>query len=578
MRSDYGTRAADAEVVKIRKELESIYRQAANNIDKKMESFNNRFAANDAKYRALVDNGKMTEREYKDWLSGQVFQGKQWEAKQKQIAEVLANSNRAALDIVNTHSFNVFAANANYQTFLLEKGAKINTGFGLYNSASVARLVRDNPEILPMKKLNKAKDKAWNMRKMRSSITQGILQGESIDKVAHRLARDVGSTNMKSMMTHARTAMTGAQNGGRLESLMEAEELGIETYKEWMATLDDHTRDSHAELDGERVPVDEEFSNKLMFPGDPNGDPEEVYNCRCTMVGGALEGIFGMYDSDYQRLDNINGTPIENVTYREWLGFKEAGGGVPLEFSQIGIASCRTVDDVNRLLNSNDLWRISKRSGKPLSQADLTGCDLDSAKSVASAYERIFDKYPQLKGRIDAPDAQPNGMGDRTYAWCQLFSGKVQVNPSDAYYGNWASISRRYEKDVISGWHPRGTTAEAIVTHELGHAVDSLLAREGILGGMTASGEYRYASSSLKSTIMKRASKKDPVIGGIFEVWGTGKDGMSFAVGDHVSRYATKNNKEWFAECFAEYITSAKPRPVAAEFGKELEKLLRRLK
>ena len=47
---------------------------------------------------------------------------------------------------------------------------------------------------------------------------------------------------------------------------------------------DDRTRPSHLELDGERRDLDEEFSNGLQYPGDPDGDPSEVYNCRCTMV------------------------------------------------------------------------------------------------------------------------------------------------------------------------------------------------------------------------------------------------------------------------------------------------------
>ena len=133
-----------------------------------------------------------------------------------------------------------------------------------------------------------------------------------------------------------------------------------------------------------------------------------------------------------------------------------------------------------------------------------------------------------------------------------------------------------YEYDVLSGWHPRGTTAESIVTHEIGHAIDGLLAREGVLGGITAKGEYRYASSTMRNTIMKRVAKKDPVMQQMFDIWG-GKEGMSMAVHDYVSEYATKNPQEWFAECFAEYITSANPRAVATEFGKELEKLLDKL-
>jgi uncharacterized protein with gpF-like domain len=61
-------------------------------------------------------------------------------------------------------------------------------------------------------------------------------------------------------------------------------DMGILTEKEWMATHDKRVRDSHAAIDGETKPTDELFSNGLMYPGDPNGAPAEVYNCRCTMV------------------------------------------------------------------------------------------------------------------------------------------------------------------------------------------------------------------------------------------------------------------------------------------------------
>ena len=56
--------------------------------------------------------------------------------------------------------------------------------------------------------------------------------------------------------------------------------------KVWVATtgeIPNRTRESHLELDGEEVLVDEPFSNGLMCPADPTGEPEEVYNCRCTM-------------------------------------------------------------------------------------------------------------------------------------------------------------------------------------------------------------------------------------------------------------------------------------------------------
>ena len=54
--------------------------------------------------------------------------------------------------------------------------------------------------------------------------------------------------------------------------------------KVWVATKDKRTRDTHAALDGESMGIDQPFSNGLQYPGDPNGPPEEVINCRCAML------------------------------------------------------------------------------------------------------------------------------------------------------------------------------------------------------------------------------------------------------------------------------------------------------
>ena len=80
---------------------------------------------------------------------------------------------------------------------------------------------------------------------------------------------------------------TSAENGGRQAVYERAEAMGIELEKTWVATLDSRTRHSHVQLDGQTIPVDKKFSNadgELLFPADPDGSPENVYNCRCTMV------------------------------------------------------------------------------------------------------------------------------------------------------------------------------------------------------------------------------------------------------------------------------------------------------
>lgn len=576
--------------------IREVFEEAQKDIDKKIREFNRKYKAKESIHLNDVKTGRWTQDRFDSWMRGQVFQSNQWKSKQGQIQDTLYNANSIAVKMANEQKKNLFAFNANYQAYKLEHGAGVNFGFGLYDSASVSELVKSNPQLLPEWKIHEPKDYLWNSRKVNNSIRQGIIQGEKLDQIAKRLSDDLVSSNEKKMLMFAHTGMTQAQNAGRLARLEEAERMGIKVHKEWLATLDERTRWQHADLDGQKQPLNKPFKvgwYEIKYPGDPTAHPSMVYNCRCTMVGDLDD-----FPSEYTRRDNIDGKLIKNMTYREWekskgkvfSKSKTTASGIPIKFDPVGIGSCKTVQEVNNLLNGNGLW-ATKTKNKNLrydrdkmkwvydtvqetSKADLTGCDLDSAKSVAAAYEQVFAKYPQLVGKFDAPDAQPVGMKDNTYAWCFIRSGgQVQVNPNK--YNNWQSVVRRYEKDVISGWHPEGTTAESVVVHEIGHAIDGLLAREGVLGGVTASGEYRYASSSMKNTIMKRAAKLDPDIAEEMEIDKWLKDNAT--IQHNVSRYASKNNQEWFAECFAEYITSAEPRTVASEFGKELEKLMKKL-
>ena len=69
-----------------------------------------------------------------------------------------------------------------------------------------------------------------------------------------------------------------------MDAMRRAMEQGYPAKKQWVATMDERTRLSHILLGGETVDADKPFSNGLMYPGDPDGDPAEVYNCRCTMV------------------------------------------------------------------------------------------------------------------------------------------------------------------------------------------------------------------------------------------------------------------------------------------------------
>lgn len=323
--SDSGGIWTDMYIARLERRIKETYEEAQRDIEEKMEEFKRKHRAKDSILRGKLKDGKITQSEYNDWLQGQMFQGQQWIDKKNQIIGVISNANKIATKISNEQRGNVFVENSNYQAYLLEHGAGVNFGFGLYDSSSVAKLIRNwNGQILPMWKVDEPKDYQWNTRVVNNAITQGIIQGESLDKIANRLTDGLVTRNRNKMLTFARTGMTQAQNAGRLERLDEAEKMKIKVHKEWMATLDERTRTTHQRLDGQKVPINKPFrvdGYTIDYPGDPTAHPAMVYNCRCTLVGDLDD-----YPSEYERYDNINGKPIANMTYDEW---KAAKSGEP---------------------------------------------------------------------------------------------------------------------------------------------------------------------------------------------------------------------------------------------------------
>lgn len=155
--------------------------------------------------------------------------------------------------------------------------------FSIINEDVLDRLIRDGEITLPQRKLSIPKDEQWNAKQMTSKILQGIQNGDAIPDIASSLMQVIGN-NTVSAVRNARTMVTSAENHGRLDSYQNLENQGVVQKKVWIATADDRTRESHLELDGEEVDINDRFSNGCMFPADEScGDPSEVWNCRCSM-------------------------------------------------------------------------------------------------------------------------------------------------------------------------------------------------------------------------------------------------------------------------------------------------------
>lgn len=66
------------------------------------------------------------------------------------------------------------------------------------------------------------------------------------------------------------------------EAPQQAEAQGIHKTVEKVWITGDNPRPEHAMMNGETVPIDQEFSNGCFWPGDDNGDPDTTCGCNCS--------------------------------------------------------------------------------------------------------------------------------------------------------------------------------------------------------------------------------------------------------------------------------------------------------
>lgn len=269
---------SDGELERIRRRLAREYSEAASAMEERQKALMASYERERSQMAAAMD-----EEAFERWCEGQAARSEWIGSMSGTLARYAADADRAAVGGLRDSMADVFAESANWAAFDVESRTLVDTAFTLLDRDAVVELARDDPKLLPAPRVDVPKDMAWNRRHMSSALTQGIVRGEPVDDIAGRL-RSVIDMDRRAAMRTARTAVNHAENAGKMSSYRRAAAMGIGLRKEWVATLDDRTRDSHRHLDGEIRDLDEPFSNGLMEPSDPDGAPAEVYNCRCRVI------------------------------------------------------------------------------------------------------------------------------------------------------------------------------------------------------------------------------------------------------------------------------------------------------
>lgn len=551
-KADEGHKLTDKELAKLEQRIAKLYKEAADELTDTVKAYFEQFDKRDAAMKEKLDAGEITEQQYKQWRLAQMGRGKRFTALRDKVAERYTDANETAVAYVNDATPGIYTLNRNYSAYKIEQISD-KADFTLWDEQTVKRLIVEQPDLMPYyqpkRALQRGIDLKYGKQQITASVTSSILQGKSIPKIANDLQQRMRDMSRASAIRTARTAVTAAQNAGRLDTYRAAQDMGIKLKKRWLATLDNRTRHAHAMLDGQTVDVDKPFKvdgYELMYPGDTSAPGYLVYNCRCTQIAevdGEDTSSGGRRARNPKTGESVL---VGDMTYAEWAGWKKQNQPKMPRFTP-----ATTIEEAQKYADKFVESYKTKYSGK----VDYSGIDIEYANKMNRAFTEVLEQY-----------AVPNKL--RNIVPFNMREKRFKDTTAEAAY-QWGLSDFYYNKKYLK-------SAKTMAAHKKEYA--DLL--EKVLPNIDKAIEINDGKSNATATLQLRYLKalKNTGRTNVFEpdAYGTTIHELGHYLDDQIftkaakesglditesfnnysgkiSAYATSSRQEYVAESFAAY-------------------------
>lgn len=549
---DCAHKMTDVELSKLEQRIAKLYKEAADELTDTVKTYFEQFEKRDAAMKEKLDAGKITEQQYKQWRLAQIGRGKRFEALRDKVATRYTHANATAVAYVNDATPGIYSLNRNYSAYKIEQVSD-KADFTLWDEQTVKRLIVEQPDLMPYyppkRALQRGIDLKYGKQQITASVTSSILQGKGIGKISDDLQSRMQVMNRTSAIRTARTAVTAAQNAGRLDTYRAAQDMGIKLKKRWLATLDNRTRHAHAMLDGQTVDVDKPFKvdgYELMYPGDTSAPGYLVYNCRCTQIAevdGEDTSSGGRRARNPKTGESVL---VGDMTYAEWAGWKKQNQPKMPRFTP-----ATTIEEAQKYADKFVESYKTKYSGK----VDYSGIDIEYANKMNRAFTEVLEQY-----------AVPNKL--RNIVPFNMREKRFKDTTAEAAY-QWGLSDFYYNKKYLK-------SAKTMAAHKKEYA--DLL--EKVLPNIDKAIEINDGKSNATATLQLRYLKalKNTGRTNVFEpdAYGTTIHELGHYLDDQIftkaakesglditesfnnysgkiSAYATSSRQEYVAESFAAY-------------------------
>lgn len=226
-----------------------------------------------------------------------------------------------------------------YRTgFTLETEVQAKLGYKAINDKLLGAALINQYDLIGWE--NRMKNNgALMVRQIISKVSEGIVQGRPYREIARDVTERVDISSREAIVI-ARTEGGRVYSRASLDSMMVAESAGVIIAKKWVSTLDERTRPTHQQADGQEVPIDGEFEVggvKMIAPR-LSGVASEDIQCFAGDTFVAIptkleKGYKRYYEGQLISIETAGGIKLTGTPNHPILTDK---GWVPLKLLQAG--------------------------------------------------------------------------------------------------------------------------------------------------------------------------------------------------------------------------------------------------
>ena len=403
--------------------LKQVYNQSLKDITNKAQELQSQITTLTALEGATSDPEALAK--LQSMKQAKVYQKQYQDALKKQVSSILDNMQVEEFKTVSEY-LNKCYEEGFLGTMYDLQGQGIPLCFPLDQEAMV-RAVQLDSKISQGLYERLGEDVALLKKKITAQVSRGISTGMSFQQVAKGLS-DYTNIGFNNAVRIARTEGHRIQVQSGMDACYKAKEKGADVVKQWDASLDKRTRESHQRVDGEIKELDEPFSNGLMYPGDPNGGASEVVNCRCALLQRAR---WALTDEEFTKMNGETGELVDFKNIKDYNEFKK-------KFWQQAVE----IEQKQAVLKTNHGCQLATKFGEE-------HYDAMHEKVVNSPDQNLSAVWKQYEADIKVGDAAYNGHD-------HCMGSTIYVNGARDAKGS--SYQTPYQ----------------VSFHESGHAIDSL--------------------------------------------------------------------------------------------------------